>query len=419
MLRLLHTSDWHLGHNLFHKDRRQEHGRFLEWLLMTLTEYEVDALIVAGDIFDTVAPPNYALALYYDFLRRLAETPCRQAVIVGGNHDSAASLHAPRELLKLFNVHVIGSPDREQPDADLVVLRDRLDRPAAVVGAVPFLRERDVRRPLAGESHDDKSRAYLEGVSSHYAAIRNQGRVRIAELSGEAHGLPLIATGHLLASGGETSDGEREVMVGSLRGISAFTFAAGFDYLALGHLHKPQTVKGPGPARYSGSPLALSFSEAGSRKEVTLVSFAEGQTAPEVTAIAVPGFQELRTVAGDWPAVEAFFAGLAASGPVLWLEIQLEAEVWGPGVQERVAELVHGKAVEVLAIRNCRRLQHRLTEGEGPREELTTLAPQEVFARRLMQAEGLSSEDGAALEPLYREMVAVATALMEGASDED
>jgi exonuclease SbcD len=419
MLRVLHTSDWHLGHNLFHKDRRLEHGQFLDWLLQTLTEREVDALIIAGDIFDTVAPPNYAMALYYDFLRRLAQTPCRQAVIIGGNHDSAASLHAPRELLKFFNIQVVGSPDREHPGHDLIVLRDRHDQPIGVVGAIPFLRERDVRRAVAGESHDDKSRSYLEGVSNHYETIRSLGRARIAELCGDEYGLPLIGTGHLMAAGGEMSDGERDVTVGTLGGIPAAAFATGFDYLALGHLHKTQNVKGPCPVHYSGSPLPLSFSEAGSLKEVTLVSFKGGMVAPELTAIPVPGFQALRTVRGDWGMVEAFFKEIDSTGQPLWLEIQLEALAWGPGVQERVDELARGKAVEVLAVRNCRHLLPHLTEEDGPQEVLTTLTPLDVFSRRLLQAEGVSQEDLSELMPLYQEIVATATRMMEGATDED
>lgn len=419
MLRVLHTSDWHLGHNLFHKDRRQEHSQFLEWLLTTLTEWQVDALIIAGDIFDTVAPPNYALALYYDFLRRLTQTPCRQAVIIGGNHDSAASLHAPRELLKYFNIQVVGSPDREHPSHDLIVLRDRHDQPTGVVGAVPFLRERDVRRAVAGESHDDKTRSYLEGVSNHYAAICSLGRARIAELCGDEYGLPLIATGHLFAAGGEMTDGERDVTVGTLGGIPAKAFAMGFDYLALGHLHKTQNVTGPCPVHYSGSPLALSFSEAGCVKEVTLVSFAGGKGAPELTAIPVPGFQALRTVRGDWQVVESFFAGVGSAGPPLWLEIQLEALAWGAGVQERVDALARGKAVEVLAVRNCRHLLPRLTAEDVPLEVLTTLTPLDVFNRRLLQAEGVSEEELSELTPRYQEIVATATRMMEGAADED
>lgn len=419
MLRILHTSDWHLGHNLFHKDRRQEHGQFLDWLLQTLADQEVDALIVAGDIFDTVAPPNYALTLYYDFLRRLTETPCRQAVIIGGNHDSAASLHAPRELLKCFNVHVVGSPDRERPEADLIQLLNRRDEPAALVCAVPFLRERDVRGAVAGESHDDKSRAYLQGLAEHYSFLHDLGRARIGELCGHENGLPLIATGHLFAAGGEMTDGEREVTVGTLGGIPTQAFAVGFDYLALGHLHKPQLVKGPCPVRYSGSPLPLSFSEAGSQKEVTLLSFESGQLAPQLSSIAVPRFQALRTVRGDWATVEALLAGLDESGPSLWLEIQLDAEVWGPGIQERVAELTGGKAVEVLAVRNSRRLQPRLTEGDETLETLSGLTPDEVFVRRMSQVEGLDQDELAGLTPLYKETVAAATRMMEGVADED
>lgn len=420
MLRLLHTSDWHLGHNLFHKDRRQEHGLFLDWLLEVISETETDALLVSGDIFDTVAPPHYALTLYYDFLHRLAATPCRQAVIIGGNHDSAAFLHAPRELLRLFNVHVVGTPNRDCPESDVIVLRDRSGKAAGVVGAVPFLRERDVRRAVAAETYQEKSRAYTQGIADHYAAMAELCQRRIVELSGQANGLPTIATGHLMAAGGETSAGEREVVVGTLGGIPAHAFSVGYDYLALGHLHKAQAVNGPGGViRYSGSPLPLSFSEAQAPKEVLLVTFEGGEPAPRIAPLAVPCFQALTTVRGDWQVLEAFFGGLGDSGPSLWLEVQLEIDAWGPGVQERVAALAQGKAVEVLAVRNSRRLLPRLMEDDGPRQTLTALTPHEVFARRLAQSEGLGQEDRAGLAAMYQVVVDRALLALEGAVDEN
>jgi len=424
MLRVLHTSDWHLGHSLFHKDRRLEHSHFLDWLLALLRSQEIDALIVAGDIFDTVAPPNYALALYYDFLRRLvSDTPCRQAVIIGGNHDSASSLHAPRELLKVFNVHVIGSPDLAQPDNDLVVLHDRHGQPAAVVAAVPFLRERDVRRAQAGESAIDKNQAYLNGVADYYSRICRLGRDKIAHLGGSSAQLPLIATGHLFAAGGEISDGEREVAVGNLGGVGAASFAAGFNYLALGHLHKPQPVSGPCPIRYSGSPIPLSFSEASGPKAVVMLHFEAGETTPQITNIPVPLWQPLQTVRGAWPVIEEFFLGLDDApdgvGP-LWLEIQLETDVWGGSVQERIAALAAERRVEVLAIRNCQRLLPRLADsGDETMEQLSALTPQEVFVRRLELAADLGAEDRAALLIRYGQVVEAASVAMEGAAGED
>lgn len=421
MLRVLHTSDWHLGHNLFYKDRRHEHSQFLNWLLTQLSEQQIDTLIIAGDIFDTVAPPNYALALYYDFLRRLvSETPCRQTVIVGGNHDSASSLHAPRELLKVLNVHVVGSPDLEEPTNDLVVLHDCHGKPAGVVAAVPFLRERDMRKAHVGESFADKNLAYLQGVAGHYATACALGRDKIAQLCGSPDGLPLIATGHLFAVGSEMSVGEREVLVGTLGGIAASSYAAGFNYVALGHLHKPQTVAGPCPIRYSGSPIPLSFSEAGREKTVTALHFANGMISPEVTDIPVPLWQSMQTVRGDWAVVEAFFDGRDGSEEVLWLEIQLETDVWGSGVPERIAELAEGKAVEVLAIRNYQRLMPRLMDGGvEPTELLSALTPQEVFARRLDLAEDMTQDDREGVLVRYRQVVEAATVALEGATDED
>ena len=154
-MKILHTSDWHLGRTLCGRKRTAEFEAFLEWLLAALREHEVDVLLVAGDIFDTVAPTNRAQQLYYRFLCRTAEFGCRHVVVVGGNHDSPSFLDAPKELLSFLDVHVVGAvPEKIQEE--LLTLRGPDGVPALLVCAVPYLRDRDVRVLGADESLGDK-----------------------------------------------------------------------------------------------------------------------------------------------------------------------------------------------------------------------------------------------------------------------
>ncbi|MDL2227121.1 exonuclease subunit SbcD, partial [Deltaproteobacteria bacterium OttesenSCG-928-M10] len=150
--RLLHTSDWHLGRPLYGRRRYAEYGKFLDWLLETIVREEVDALLLAGDVFDISAPSPAAQALYYDFLARAASgTKCGQVVVIAGNHDSPALLNAPGGLLKALNIHVVGTVS-DDGEAEIIRLHDEGGRLRLIVGAVPYPRDRDLRESAAGES---------------------------------------------------------------------------------------------------------------------------------------------------------------------------------------------------------------------------------------------------------------------------
>lgn len=252
-MRILHTADWHLGARLVERDRLPEHAAFLDWLIETIRSEKIDALLVSGDVFDAANPPQDAIALYFDFLKRLADLKTVQAVITGGNHDSASHLNAPRELLRRFDVHVFGHAGEN----NIVDLGD------AVVAAVPFLRERDLRQAAAGETITAVHEQLRAAIRAHYAA-------QLAACCDLAQGRPVIAMGHLTVLGATTSDSERDIHIGNLGAVGADLFN-GFDYTALGHLHRPQRVAGLETIRYSGSPIALSFSEAGDKKSAVIL----------------------------------------------------------------------------------------------------------------------------------------------------
>lgn len=274
-LTILHTSDWHLGRRLYGRLRYEEFESFLHWLQDTISAQKVDILIVAGDIFDTMTPSNKAQALYYEFLGKVSRSCCQHVVIVAGNHDSPTFLDAPSNVLKFLNVHVIGTACDDLED-EVLVLGDDDNNPHCIIAAVPYLRDRDVRSSSAGESADSKDANVIKGIRAHYdevAAIAREQQAKLIEVH-QRH-IPIIATGHLFAAGGKTTedDGVRELYVGSLGKISADMFNDGFDYVALGHLHVPQRVGGRESIRYSGSPIAMGFGEAKQQKQVLLVQF--------------------------------------------------------------------------------------------------------------------------------------------------
>ena len=275
MLTLLHTSDWHLGRRLYGKPRYDEFKQFLDWQLQTLREQKVDVLLIAGDIFDTTAPSNQAQNLYYDFLSQVCHTDCRHVIIVAGNHDSASFLEAPKQLLKAFNIHIIGSMT-DTPTDEVITLSDKSEQPELIVMAVPYLRDRDVRTVGHGERLEDKERKLTQGIKAHYAQIADIAIAQQAQLHAKyKRTIPIVATGHLFTVGGQTmeGDGVRDLYVGSLGSIGAEIFHPHIDYVALGHLHIPQAVGGQPHIRYAGSPIAMGFGESRQQKQVHLLRF--------------------------------------------------------------------------------------------------------------------------------------------------
>ena len=377
-LKLLHTSDWHIGRTLYSRKRYEEFDAFLTWLAETIQQNEIDALLVAGDVFDTSAPSNRAQELYYRFLCRVAASSCRHIVVVAGNHDSPSFLNAPKELLKALDVHVVGS-STASPEDEVLVLRNDQDTPELIVCAVPYLRDRDIRVAEAGESVEDKERKLIEGIRTHYATVAALAEQKREELGAD---IPIVGTGHLFTAGGQTvdDDGVRELYVGSLAHVTAGIFPACFNYLALGHLHVPQKVNGSETIRYSGSPLPMGFGEAKQQKSVCQVEF--HSTAASVQLIDVPVFQKLERVKGDWDGISSRILELTATDTQGWLEVIYDGtEVIGD-LRERLEAAISGTQLEILRIKNNRIIDRVL--GQIHEEEtLDDLNVNDVFERCL------------------------------------
>ena len=382
-MKVLHTSDWHLGRTLYGRKRYEDFEAFLGWLVETIQQNEIGALLVAGDVFDTTAPSNRAQELYYRFLCRVAASSCRHVVVVAGNHDSPSFLNAPRELLKALDVHVIGNAS-EAPEDEVLVLCNEQDAPELIVCAVPYLRDRDIRVAEAGESVEDKERKLIDGIRNHYDTIAALAELKRKELGAD---IPIVGMGHLFTAGGQTVDGDgvRELYIGSLAHVTAGIFPACFNYLALGHLHVPQKVNGSETIRYSGSPLPMGFGEAKQQKSVCQVTFGLNQgrsTAASVQLIDVPVFQKLDRVKGDWEGISSRIIELSATGSQGWLEVIYEGgEVIGD-LRERLEAAITGTQMEILRVKNNRIIDRVL--GQIREEEtLDDLSVNDVFERCL------------------------------------
>lgn len=398
-MKILHTSDWHIGRTLYGRKRYAEFASFLTWLVRTIDEQSIDVLIVAGDIFDTSTPSNKAQQLYYQFLTELSATCCRHAIIVGGNHDSPSLLEAPKELLRVLQVHVIGSAP-EQLKEEVIMLLSPENKCELIVCAVPYLRDRDIRSARAGESIEDKSHNLLTGIADHYRNVTEIAR----QLQADAvDAPPIVATGHLFAAGGKKveGDGVRDLYVGSLVHVDTEIFPKCIDYLALGHLHSCQMVGGNATRRYSGSPLPMSFGESKKEKYVLTVSLNGGDI--DVTPLPVPSFQHIQTIRGELPALLAEIDSLKIVDQSIWLEIIYEGDEIITNLQSAFNEAVAGSALEILRIVN-HRLVDRIMQQTAPQETLETMTEEAVF-QRCLEVQQVPENQCAELLDLFRETI--------------
>ncbi|GFO55655.1 nuclease SbcCD subunit D [Geomonas sp. Red276] len=385
-MRLIHTSDWHLGHTLHDVPRDEEHQAFLDWLLQLIGDEAVDALVVCGDIFDTANPSSQAQALWYGFMARARRLfPTLDVLVIGGNHDSAARLDAPEPLFRAFGVRVVGgfpTGPQGEPDWDrLIVPLHRADGSVgARVAAVPFLRPADLA-PVAEEGVDP----LVEGVRRAYAEVLVEARKRCGK--GEA----LLATGHCYMTGGVLSElSERKILGGNQHALPVDIFDGDVAYVALGHLHYPQAVGGRKHVRYSGSPVPLSLSEARYPSQVCLVEL-EGEICSSVREIAVPRTVDmLRIPERGALSIEELLERLAAlpdrapgeEGALPYLEVSVQLDKPEPGLRARVAEALEGKRARLMKITPTYGGTGTSLAGVASGQGLHDLTAEEVFIRR-------------------------------------
>ncbi len=406
-MRLLHTSDWHLGHQLHGVAREREHAAFLRWLVDACEAEKIDAILHTGDVFDGANPPASAQAAYYGFLAEVAErVPGVQVVIVGGNHDSPARLDAPAPLLDRLRVRVIGALPRtaDRVDWDRVVVplhrrvRGKPGPVAAHVLAMPFLRVGDV----GGEDLGASVRAvYADGLAAARA---------------RAGGLPLVVTGHLHVTGSEPSIlSERRILAGGAEAIGVDLFPPDLAYVALGHLHKAQRVGGRDHVRYAGSPIPLAMAEADYAHQVAIVDVGDAAGAPAaVRTLVVPRAVPLVRVPrrGHAPLDDVLNEIMALpplgldDDPELrpYLEVRIRLDKPTPNLRARLDQAVDGKQPRLVAITVERGGGGAALGDAAPGVSLADLEPRDVLVQRWRRDH--DGEPPAALLAAFDELVA-------------
>ncbi|WP_075792306.1 exonuclease SbcCD subunit D C-terminal domain-containing protein [Massilia putida] len=399
-MRLLHTSDWHLGQTLHNFDRTYEHQCFLDWLLDTVVAEEADALLIAGDVFDNSNPSAASQRQLYRFLQQArVRSPQLDIVIIAGNHDSPGRLEAPGPLLEAHGTRVVGHVVRDAAgDIDLerfiVPLTGKNGDVNAWCVAVPFLRPGDVPR-VAGQAGDDAFDAYLAGIRLLYQQAYDLARTRARE------GQAILAMGHCHMVGGDASpDSERRIVIGGTEALPASMFGPDIAYVALGHLHLAQRVGQQEHLRYSGSPLPLSFAEVGYKHQVLRIDL-DGARAAAIEPLHVPRAVELlRVPASPAPVKQAIAELVGLDLPDLpreawpYLEVRVLLDAPEPGLRAQVEAALEGKPVRLAKIEPTRRIV--TTAGAEPAlslDQLAQLQPDDIFRRLWQQRFGEEAPD--------------------------
>jgi len=356
-MRLLHTADWHVGKPLRGRSRLDEYAKALEQVAAVAIDRKVDAVLVAGDVFDSPAPPPEAEKLVYDFFARLV--PERMAcVVIAGNHDHPKRLAALASLLEGLRIHV--RPEVRPPtEGGVVGLASRDGKEEARVAVLPFVPERKVVDACAVM---DAEYAWYEAYAGRIEQIL---AALVSDLGPETVNVVL---GHLLVSGALFGTGERQLHLGTIYGVNPQQLPASVQYIGLGHLHRPQEIPAPSKTLYAGSLIELDFGEREQDKRVVVLDVKPGRAA-SVESVPITAGRRLRDVGGSLEEL----ARTADEVGDDFLRVTVKAPGPVPGLAERVKELLpNALDVGVDHPRDERRVEEARRVG---------LEPAELFAR--------------------------------------
>jgi DNA repair protein SbcD/Mre11 len=385
-MKLLHTSDWHLGQSLNQYERSYEHAQFLAWLLDTLQAENVDVLLIAGDVFDNTNPSAASQAQLYQFLTAArSRMPRLGIVMTAGNHDSPGRMEAPAPFLALLDAYVVGQTGHSAGGVDfsriVVPLKDSAGATAAWCIAMPFLRPGDVPRV---EGATDAYRAGMEAIYAQAYAYALEQR---------SPGQAIIALGHCHITGGQVSeDSERRIVIGGAEALSANVFDPGIAYVALGHLHLAQKIGGDATRRYCGSPLPMSFSEVDYQHQVVIVEL-EGEAVRTTREVYIPRSVELLRVPKKPAPLAEVLAALQAlefperlrdAPPEQWpyLQVRVQLSQPEPGLRMEVEAALAGKPVRLVRIETSNvRAADSMAAATLSMDELSQQSPSDYFER--------------------------------------
>jgi exonuclease SbcD len=377
-MRLIHTSDWHLGRTLFGVSRVDEQRAILDWLIGVIKRERADVLLVCGDIFETSTPSNSVQQMYFDFLSR-ASALCRCIVIIRGNHDSASLLSAPKELFKTLNIFVTGEPSENIED-DVILLKDG-EKPEALICPIAYM-------------HDPQ--AFLKHCSDILSAAEKK---REQLLNGEK--IPIIISAHLTA---KYMDGEgfRDFTNLKDEAVELESFADRVDYFALGHIHTPMTVNGARHIRYSGSLTSTNpMKNSAASKQVVLAEFTD--TDRRIEEIYIPEFQKIIYLEGNVENIAEETESLVKAGISAWILVrysglETEAEVW-----QKLTELSSESENRVKIVH----IEKILEEDNVYNEEtpMDTRDPLRFF-QRFLEMKNIPEEEREEITAAFREILA-------------
>jgi len=382
-MRILHTSDWHLGQNFMGKSREEEHQAFFVWLLKQIQTKEITLLIVAGDIFDTATPPNYALEIYYNFLKELSCIDGLTTIIVAGNHDSVSTLKTSQQLLKSLDIHVVTKGDDSENQLIPIYQDNNIQ---ALVCVVPFLNDSLLRKSKSGEVVSEREKFTNLAIREYYESIFKNAQKLLNNKGVDGQNIPIIATGHLTTVGARTSESERDIYIGGTVDIGGDFLGKYFDYVALGHLHINQKV-GCEHVCYCGSPIPLSFSEGKSIKKVNIVEFLAHKSI-EVKTVDIPTYRPLLLLKGS---LEKIIEELKSiDNKETWIEVQLTNDNNPFSSNQTIRDLAKELDLTLLAVK-INRSAKSLRAKDINVISLDDLGVAEVFEKRL-QVENLKSK---------------------------
>lgn len=382
-MKILHTADWHIGKVLHKHPLHEEMDLFFDWMIDFIKSEAIDVLLISGDIFDLANPGAKDRATYYQLLSRLVPLHI-EIIITGGNHDGIGVINAPKELLDALHIHVIGGA-KANLEEELIEIKNKNEELELVVAAVPFLRDRDLRSLKTDKQYETRAEAIRAGIENHYKGLANICKDKY-------HKIPCIAMGHLYAKGVSTSDSERDIHIGNAAAVEASIFPKEFDYIALGHIHRPQIIAKNEFIRYSGSPISLSFSEKSDKKGILLLEVNDAKI-EKPKFVEIPKLRELKKISGDVATVSAAlktYENKYKLPALLELEFKEQdfSEITLAKVSELVAQYENHKAFTILKSKTefssgVKDTADLFKSGEN----IEDLSPADVFEKRISSEE--------------------------------
>ena len=383
-MRIIHTSDWHLGHTLMDKTREEEMRSFFSFLIDVIIKERVDALLISGDIFDTGTPSNAALSLYYSFLASIKNTKCKDVFVIAGNHDSPSLLSAPKEILEMVNVHIYATKEDIEP----YVIDDKV-----VVLPIPFPRDQELRRLVQGgtiKEEDDRLRLAIEELY----------KTETEKTASAYPSLPIVAMGHLMATNINEED-KPDLYIGGLGTIDSGSFPKALSYVALGHIHKKMNLNSSGTLCYSGSPIPFSFKEAKDTKVLKLVEIEGSET--KVSDITIPRFRNLFQIKGDKESIEKELKSLVEDKEEGWVSIEITESGVSSSLRSFCEGITEQTGLEIIHIKDTT-VSKRLLDTEEDIESLDSLSEEDIFSKFLDEKE-IKNERKDDLLTLFREIL--------------